>query len=87
MGQASAIVIAQWRDKHLGFMLEPAERLGMQNTIPVALETSSHVRFLFGPIACRAIAERRQRRKPGALIRFEPLADARVGSIRHTASS
>ena len=58
----------------------------MQNAITVALETRPHRRFLLGPIAHRAIAERRQRREPRTLFRFEPLADARVGSIRHIAA-
>jgi hypothetical protein len=55
----------------------------MQNSVAVALKARPDGRFLLGPLAHCALAQRRQWRKPRTLIRLEPLADTRMGPIRH----
>ncbi len=78
VGQPGAVVIAERGDKHLGLVLEPAEWLGVDNSITIALEVGSHRQLLLCPLAHRRIAERRQRREPRALFSLQALTDAGV---------
>jgi hypothetical protein len=49
MGQASYLVVTQWGDKNLRFMLESAEGLAVDNTVAVTLKGSAHRAWLFLP--------------------------------------
>ena len=47
MGEPGAVMIPLRRKEYLRFLLETAERLAVQNTVPVPLEAGAHhVRFL-----------------------------------------
>src|SRR6266540_5584550 len=81
--QPGAIMIAEWRNKDLCFILKPAEWLGVQNTVAIALKPRANRRIFLWPIARGGVAEGRQWRKPLVLICIEPLANAGVRRIRH----
>jgi hypothetical protein len=49
MGHAGAVVVACGIDEDLRLALQPAERLGMDDPVAVALKRRSDVRFALGP--------------------------------------
>ena len=53
MRQAGAVVVALGRDEHLRLVGKPPERLGMDDAIPVALETGAVGTGLHLPQAAR----------------------------------
>jgi len=60
MGQASYIMVAQWGNKDLCLVLEAAKGLGMDDAVPVALESGTDWAGLFRPeTAPRLLAFRR----------------------------
>ena len=74
--QPRAVVIAGRREEHLRLVLQPAERLAVDDAIAIALERRPH--FVFGlrtKTAARVGALGRLRREDVALARFELLAD------------
>jgi hypothetical protein len=51
VGQAGPVMIALRVDEHLGLVLEPPERLGVEDPVAVALKDGPHriLRFVVGP--------------------------------------
>jgi hypothetical protein len=43
VGEADAVVVPLGGDEHLGLVLQPAERLGMDDPVPVSLEGGSQI--------------------------------------------
>ena len=75
--EARAVMIPSGREKHLRLVLEPAERLRMDDAIAVALKRRTDVVFgLVTQPPARFRALRRLRRKNRALSRFEMFSDA-----------
>ena len=74
--QARAVVIAGRREEHLRLVLQPAERLAVDDAIAVALKRRPDVVFRLGAqAAARVGALGRLRREDLALARFELFAD------------
>ena len=76
VGEPGAVVIARRREEHLRLVLQPAERLAVDDAIAIALERRPHVVFGLGPeTAARIGALGRLRREDLALARLELLSD------------
>ena len=74
--QARAVVIAGRREEHLRLVLQPAERLAVDDAIAIALKRRPDVVFRLRPQpAARVGALGRLRREDLALARFELLAN------------
>ena len=77
--QARAVVIAGRREEHLRLVLQPAERLGVDDAIAIALERRADRIFVFGADAALAVgALRRLRRQDLALALLELFANRRA---------
>ena len=61
MGEAGAVVVAGGPDEDLGLVHQPAEALGVDDPVAVALERGSHRGWLFWPEAQGTLAQRRRR--------------------------
>ena len=73
--QPGPVVIAGRREEHLRLVLQPPERLAVDDAIAIALERRPDVVFRLGPQPpARVGALRRLRRQDLALARFELLA-------------
>ena len=76
MGQAGAVVVARRREKHLGLVLQPAERLRVDDTVAIALKRRPDRVVRFGPQAAPAVrALRCPDRQRVPLARLEVGAD------------
>jgi hypothetical protein len=81
--QARAVVIAFGREEHLRLVLEPAERLAVNDAVAVALERGTDVIFLLRPeTSTRPIALRRLRCENLMLALFQLFADSQRISPR-----
>jgi hypothetical protein len=63
-------MVALGGDEDLRFMLETAERLGMQDAIAIPLKLGSRARFFFLNIALSIGAQRSKRRQSLVLAGF-----------------
>ena len=76
VGQPRPVVIAGRREEHLRLVLQPAERLAVDDAIAIALKRRPHFVFrLRTKAAARVGAFRRLRRERVAFARLELLAD------------
>ena len=67
--QARPVVVALGRDEHLRLVLEPPERLAVDDPVAVALERRPQTAVLLGPARCGRVGARRQRREVALLVR------------------
>ena len=68
------VMVTLRRNKDLRLMLEPPERLRMQNTVAIALKTGAGSGLVFDNLAASIGALRSQGGQPFTLARFEPCA-------------
>src|SRR6185503_10138568 len=82
--QPGAVVVARGCEEDLGFVLESAKGLAVDDAVTIALKGGADVVFELGAeAAARVGALGRLRREDLALAGFELLADARRASRRH----
>ena len=76
VGKAGNIVVAQWRNEDLRLMLQPAERLAVEDAVSVALVFSAYIGWRLGDGASGGLAGLRRKRGQASLARFESQTDA-----------
>ena len=75
VGETRAVVIALGQHEHLGLVLEPPERLGVDDAVAVALERGTQPAVRFGHHTHRRIGAHRQRTEVLALTRDDALGE------------
>jgi hypothetical protein len=75
VGQARAVVVALGGDEDLGLVLEPSERLRVDDPVAVALERRPQGALLLGPRAPRRVGTGRERREHGLLALARTLVE------------
>ena len=80
--EPGAVVVALRRDEHLGLVLQPPERLGVDDPVAVALEGGAMVRVRLGLLAHGRIRARRERRQR-LLESLDPVPERSSGELGH----
>ena len=75
VGEAGAVMVARRGDEDLGLAHQPAERLGVDDPVAIALKRRAQIALILGQPPERAPRPRRRRGKPAILPRFEQLPD------------
>src|SRR5437763_4132659 len=91
VGQTGPEVIALGIDEHLRLVTEPAERLGMDDPVAVALEGRSQPALVLRQVASAGLvgADRERRQPPLLVLTHEPgegIGNA-TGGFRHQAAN
>jgi hypothetical protein len=79
VGQPRAVVVALRRDEDLRLVLQPAERLGVDDPIAVPLEGRAQRRVVLRDRPPRRVGARGERRQLRALDRVHPLVERALG--------
>ena len=79
VGEAGAVVVALGGDEHLGLVLEPPERLGVDDPVAVALERRAVLGVRLGACPAGGIGGRGERRPVRLLEALDALAEGGGG--------
>ena len=85
MRESDPVVVALGGHEHLGLVLEPPERLGMDDAVAVALERRAERVRLLVPVPALGLGG--QHRSLGEHLAFDPLgslSDGRAGECHRT---
>ena len=75
VGEPRAVVVAARRDEHLRLVLQPAERLAVDDPVAVALKRGAQAAVRLRPGAQRRVGARRERRQLRLLTRADALLE------------
>jgi hypothetical protein len=81
--EARAVVVALRRDEHLCLVLQPPERLRVDDPIAIALERRAQRRVRLGDRPLRRVRARRERREHGCLGSGHPVVEVVLDADGH----